>query len=242
VTSPTLVGMFGRRHRRIDRRVAVAAVGLAVLVFIPILATTSAPEPALASNDVKAAFSLVALLARGQKVNFRIDSTFTRTRPGGLNLTATQTEARWGRVHVLAGGGTLQIDLPDKTYICQQVTKGASCKAEPPPPQSSSTAQAMALALGSGAYDIVPAAGRSIAGEPAKCFDVTRHDNAPVIQGLGDETLLCTARDGLVLLSRVRTAEGVDEQRATRVQRTVDLATLQPLFAGFETPPEQLRR
>ena len=234
--------MFGRRHRRIDRRVAVVAFGLAVLVFVPILATTEAPVPALASNDVTSAFELVGLLARGQNVDFLIDSAFTRTRPNGLNLHTTQTEARWGRVHVLAGGGTLEIDLPTKTYQCQQLDKGAACFAQPPQPADSSTAHALAIAIGSGAYDVVPVAGQTIAGEPTKCFELTRHGDAQVIQGLGDQTLLCTARDGLLLLARVRSADGVDEQRATRVLRKIDLATLQPVFAGFETPPEQLHR
>jgi hypothetical protein len=232
--------MFGR----LDRRVAAAAFGLALLVFVVVLATSSAPEPALARNDERAAYTLVALLARGSKVDYRIDSTFSRTRPKGLNLSTTQTEARYGRVHLLSGGGTLEIDLPDKTYICQQVTKNASCLTQPAQSGQSAIeiAQAMALAIGSSAYDIVPVAGESIAGERTKCFSVTRNADAQVVSGLGDETLLCTARDGLVLRARVRGADGVDDQRATRVQRNVDLATLEPLFAGFEAPPEQLHQ
>ena len=235
--APTLEGMFGR----LDRRVAAAAFGLTVLVFVPILATSEAPVPPLARNDVRAAFSLVALLARGEKVDYRIDSTFTRTRPNGLNLKTTQTEAQWGHVHLLAGGGSIEIDLPTKTYVCQQIDKGESCLTQPEQNQVS-TANAMALAIGSGLYDIVPAPPESIAGERATCFDVTRHADAQVVQGLGDETLLCTARDGLVLRARVRSADGVDETRATHVQRKIDLATLQPLLAGFEAPPEQLHR
>jgi hypothetical protein len=232
--------MFGR----LDRRVAAAAFGLAVLVFVAVLATTSAPEPALSRNDTRAAYALVALLARGSKVDYRIDSSFTRSRPRGLNLSTTQTEARWGRVHLLTGGGTLEIDLPDKTYICQQVTKDAGCLTQPAQSDQSAiaTAQALAVAIGSGAYDIGRAGGESIAGEPAKCFSVTRNADAQAVPGLGDETLLCTARDGLVLRARVRGPDGVDDQRATRVQRNVDWAALQPLFAGFEAPPEQLHK
>jgi hypothetical protein len=186
----------------------------------------------------------VTSLARGSKVDYRIDSTFTRTRPNGLNLSTTQTEARWGRVHLLAGGGSVEIDLPTKTYVCQQVTKGASCLIQPAQPDQSptATAQAMVLALGLGTYDIVPARGEKIAGEPTQCFVVTRQGDAQAIPGLGDETLLCTARDGLVLRARVRSADGVDDQQATRVQRNIDLATLQPLLAGFEAPPGQLHR
>jgi hypothetical protein len=232
--------MFGRRYRWIDRRVAAAAIGLAVLVFVVVLATTSAPEPELARNDTRAAFELVTLLARGQKLDFLIESSFTRTRSNGLHLTATETEVRWGHSHLLEGGGSLEIDLPTKMYVCEEVGKGSSCLTQPPQGQSTTTAEAMVIALGTRAYDIVPVAGETIAGEPAKCFDVTRNENAQVIQGLGDETLLCTSSDGLVLRARVRSADGVDDQRAVRVQRKVDSATVEPLFAGFEAPPEKV--
>jgi len=234
--------MFGRRvEPRVDRRVACLAVGVVIATFVPLLALTSAPEPPLARTDVQAAFDFVRLLARGEQRDFLIESTFTRRRASGPSLDATQTEMQWGHVHVVAGGDSAEIDLPAKTYVCAAIDTKRSCLSQPPV-SSPSVARVMATAIGSGTYDIVRAAGETIAGERAACFHVTLRRGARVVARLGEQTLVCLASDGLVLRTRVRSALGVDEQLATRVQRRVDEATVQALLAGFEAAPEPVHQ
>jgi hypothetical protein len=228
--------------RRVDRRIATAVFGLAVLALVLVAALSSTSESLLARRDPEAALELFTLLRAGEHTDFRVDYSFTRVRVSdGQRLTSSTTEARFGRALLTRGGDSLTVELPTVVYNCQQVERGSSC-GQRPQTASVPASEATGVMIALGKYDAIRVADATIAGEQARCFRVrarTARDEQP---GLGRETTLCLAADGVLLRSRVVGAISIDERVAVRVLRNVDDAALASMFAGFDTSAPKLSR
>lgn len=208
----------------------VAAVVIGALVV-----TTTAPESLLAQRDPAAARALVVLMARGERVDYVIDYTFTRSRPTDKrSLSYATTEARVGRAQVTRASGGLTVKLPTATYVCESTDVKPTCASQPPD-RSLPPSEVLAVAVGIGAYDVVHLADATIAGEPVRCFRVRARSTRHMVPGLGRQSVLCLAKDGVPLRTRVE-GDTTDEYRAERVNRRVDDAVLTQLLAGFDQP------
>jgi hypothetical protein len=239
---PTLAGVRTGIGRPVDRRVACAAFGLAVLVLASVAGLSGASEPALARRDPAAALELFRLLRAGERSNYIVDFTFTRVRSSdGRHLTSSIIGARYGRALLTRGGGSLTVELPTLVYDCQRVERRSSCTKRPQS-ASISPSQAVGVEILLGAYDAVRIGDANLAGERARCFRVRAHSPRDEVPGLGRETILCLAADGIPLRTRVVSALSTDEREATRVRRDIDDAALAALLAGFDTAAPKLSR
>lgn len=224
-----------------DRRLASAAVLVAALVIGALVATGNAPESLLARRDPAAARQLVTLMAHGEHVDYVIDYTFTRSRPGEKQSMSFQTtDARWGRSQLTRAAGGLTVKLPTATYICESVGAKASC-AKQPPDRSLPPSEVTAVAVDIGAYDVVRDGEATIAGRPAQCFRVRARSTQHMVPGLGRQSVLCLDKDGVPLRTRVD-GPTTDEYRADHVNRKVDEGVIAQLLAGFDQPPDGIGR
>ena len=239
---PTLGAVRAGIGRRVDRRVASAAFGLVLLVLAPVAALSGASEPVLARRDPAAALELFQLLRTGEHSDYIVDFTFTRVRSSdGQRLTSSTIVARYGRALLTRGGGSLSVELPTLVYDCQQVAGRPSCTKRPQS-ASISPSQVVGLAIVLGKYDAVRTGDASIAGERARCFRIRARSPRDEVAGLGRETVLCMAGDGIPLRTRVVGTLSTDERDATRVRRTVDDSALRALLVGFDTAAPKLSR
>lgn len=239
---PTLVGVRAGIGRRVDRRVACGAFGLAVLVLASVCALSGVSEPVLARRDPAAALELFRLLRAGERANYIVDFTFTRVRPSdGQRLASSTIGARYGRALLTRGGGSLTVELPNLVYDCQQVERRSSCTTRPQS-ASISPSEAVGAEILVGAYDAVRIGDAELAGERARCFRIRARSPRDEVPGLGRETTLCLAADGIPLRTRVVAALSTDERDATRIRRNIDDAALAALLAGFDTAAPKLSR
>ena len=224
-----------------DRRLASAAVLVAALVIGALVATVSAPESLIARRDPAAARRLVMLMAHGEHVDYVIDYTFTRSRPGDKqSLSFQTTDARWGRARLTRASGGLTVKLPAVTYICETVDTKASCSKQPPD-NSLPPSEVTAVAIDIGAYDVVHDGDTTIAGRPAQCFRLRARSSQHMVPGLGRQSLLCLDADGVPLRVRVE-GSTTDEYRAQHVNRQVDEGVVAQLLAGFDQPANAVGR
>ncbi len=225
-----------------DRRIACAAFGLAVLILAPVAAFSDVSEPLLARRDPEAALELFQLLRAGEHADYIVDFTFTRVRASdGQRLPSSTTEARYGHALLTRGGGTLTVELPTVVYDCQEVDGRSSC-AKRPPTESMPPSEAIGLKMALGAYDAVRLADATIAGEVAQCFRVRARSPRDEQLGLGSESILCLAADGVPLRSRVVGPLSTDDRVAVRVRRNIDEAALAPVLAGYDTSALKVSR
>jgi len=228
--------------RTFDRRLAWFAVGLATVIFAVVAARNDATPPEAARNDPAATRQMLKLMRAGERVDSIVDYAFTRTVPGVPGeYRATITEVKWGDARISRASDTLLIDLPGRAYDCERVEDTAECATKPPDtslPQS----QVFALATALGVYNVLPLPSRTIAGQPARCFAVKADEPGRILPGLGHQTDVCLAPDGVVLSTR-RVADNATESRdAQRVLRHVDRNTLSGVFSGFDAAFALLRR
>jgi hypothetical protein len=224
-----------------DRRLASAALLVAAVVIGALGAATDAPESLLARRDPVAARQLVVLMARGEQVDGVVDYTFTRSRPPGKQtLSYEETDARWGRARVTRASGGLTVSLPTAKYVCASVDVKPSC-AKQGPDRSLPASEVTAVAIGIGAYDVVRVSDTAVAGELARCFRVRARSTRHMVPGLGRQAVLCLAKDGVPLRTRVD-GDTTDEYRATHVSRHVDQGAIEALLAGFDQPPNEIGR
>ncbi len=199
-------------------------------------------EPVLARRDPAAALELFKLLRAGERSDYIVDFTFTRVRSSdGQRLTSSTTGARYGRALLTRGGGSLTVELPTLVYDCQRVERRSSCTKRPQS-GSISPSEAVGVEILLGAYDAVRLGDATLAGERARCFRIRARSPRDEVPGLGRETVLCLAADGVPLRTRVVRALSTDEREATRVRRNIDDAALAALLAGFDTAAPKLSR
>ncbi len=221
-----------------DRRVAVSGfVVAASLILVSALASDSAQPvasaPSSAISDMAAAAQLIALMRVGEHSNYIVDYTFTRVRSDGRRLPSPLTEARYGDAQFSRGSGTLTMQLPETLYTCGLVEGAPSClkkneRASVP------LSEVVEAAVAGGAYEVVHVPVAMIVGERAECFVIRARVASNELPGLGRETSLCLAGDGVPLRTRVLSALASDEWEAVGVRHDIDKAALKTVLAGFD--------
>jgi len=228
--------------RTFDRRLAWFAVGLTAVIFAVVTARNDAHPPDAALNDPAATRQMLRLMRAGETVNSIVEYAFTRTVPGVPGeYRATITEVQWGDARISRTSDTLLIDLPGRAYDCERVDDTAQC-APKPPDTSLPQSQVFALATALGAYNVLPLPSRTIAGQSAQCYEVKSGEPGRSLPGIGRETDVCLAPDGVVLSTRRVSDTATEAQDAQRVLRQVDRDTVSGVFSGFDGAFALLRR
>jgi hypothetical protein len=90
------------------------------------------------------------------------------------------------------------------------------------------------VAVDSGVYGVSRLPGRTVAGEPARCFLVLP-TGPGVLPDIGTETVVCLADDGIALEERIVRATGnTDERVATAIERGVTTEQVKALARSFD--------
>jgi hypothetical protein len=204
--------------------------GTLATALVICVAVSDAPLPKAARRDPVAALHLVQRLRAGEHADQLIQYDFTR---GGAVQSAV-TEGHRGRLSLTLAGDTLTLRSSDRVLVCERVSPTAACFRRPVD-ASLPTSEVIAVAVALGAYDVASGRVVNIAGERADCFDL-RVNKGHALPGLGKQTEVCLAKDGLLLSTDVRTGAGRESRTAQVVQRRITDAELAKLLAGFKAP------
>ncbi|HEY7134928.1 MAG TPA: hypothetical protein VIB48_07670 [Acidimicrobiia bacterium] len=183
-------------------------------------------------TDARARADLLAVLARGQRTMWWVDSRFVRT-VGTRKLDSAVTEVNRPPDHLVAGLGGVTGTLDGHAISCTPATNGPLCSGASAP-ASGTPAYAALTDPTTGTYALRDARGRRIAGIVARCFDLDwleRGDTQP----FGNRATACFSPGGIPLALDIERADGSDSTTAQQVRNTVtdaDLAALLKPYAG----------
>jgi hypothetical protein len=219
-------------RRAVDRRVASAVFAVAAGIFGALAAIVSPPVVPAARHDPRAAAELVAFMRVGERATYVVRYRYTRERADGARLPATTYEARTPTAFVTRDDTSLHVDGASGAYDCELVDRQPQCYRKPARPELPGS-EVVRVAIDAGPYDVLRTAGARIAAERARCYSLRARHVRRQLPGLGRETRMCFATDGVPLRVRVQRLV-VDTHEAESVTRTADGAALRPVFAGFE--------
>jgi hypothetical protein len=215
---------------------------LALFAFLPVAVVSDVSRPPSRVAGADASEQLVALLRAGEHADYVVEYAFTRVRPDDKRrLSWSLTEARYGAALISRGSDALTVQLPKVSYRCQLVERQSSCmKRDEPAPVARS--ELIGTAVDTGAYHVAPAPAAVLAGERAECFVVGGRVAGNELPGLGRETAICVAADGIPLRSEIASTLSTDTWEARRVQRNIGRTALGPILRGYDAIDRRLPR
>jgi hypothetical protein len=215
----------------VDRRLAVAVLGVCAAALLVVGGTTRAPLAERGAGE-EALEHLVTLTELRDRGSWRVEYDYERRLRAGRRLRGRIVEARHGRDHVVVSGAALSGELGGARFECTTTEDGPEClERDGDPSRAVPTAEVYRLAVELGAYVVRRAAGVTAAGEHGRCFELA--STGPQLPGLGVRSVQCLAADGVPLRAVVETASGVDARMATRVDRGVSRPALEQLLVPF---------
>jgi len=222
-----------RRPQAVDRRRAALFFSLAAIALLVTVAVAAAPLLPRPAPDAGAARELVRLMRGGERESWLVTYTFTRTLADGRALREVMREGRAHDLHVLTAGTSMTIETARGSYDCTLVETRAGCTRSGDGkvlPES----EVMRIAVNTGVYEVSRLPSRTIAGEHARCFRVLP-TGPGMLPGIGTETDVCLADNGIALDERVARATGnTDERVATEVARGVSSDRIKALARRFD--------
>lgn len=228
----------------LDRRAGAVALAVSAAVVLPLLALTESPLPEHVStaleaavNDPEAVSALSRLAELGGEGSWLVEYETERSVTGGASRTGRVIAATVPPSSVVTDGETLEATIDARSYSCARLDTGPICsEGEPRTEGAPDIGAVVAGVAGTDRYAVSRAEGRSIAGEPADCFELDAAEEASLPGGMVREAVLCYAVDGVLLSARVATGTATDGRTALRVERDIDRRDLIDLLDGFDAP------
>ncbi len=226
------LGLCGRGGTTSETGTATATSTSKAATSAPTSVATTAPKaaattaPSGASGAAAGSGELSSALASFQKAEYKATYELSGIPGGPTNITMSKLGDKT-RFEITAQGQSMtMIQAPPKSYMCQ--AEARSCFEVPATGSPiANPAQNAIQSIGSGA-NAKPAAGRTIAGIAAKCYEFT--DPA---QGSGTT---CVGPDGQLLAVESTTPQGAFKMTATKIEAKPSAADFEPPYPVTQLP------
>jgi hypothetical protein len=185
----------------------------------------------LPRTDTRARDDLLALLSRGGRATWWVDSDFVRT-VGTRTLDDHVTEVNRPPDHLVVGLGGLRGTLDGHALSCTPATGGPLCSGAAAPAVSGAAAYAALTDPTTGSYALRNTGGRLIAGLAARCFRLDWNERG-TNQPFGTRATACFSSDGVPLALDAERAGASDTTTARTVRRTFTRADLDALLEPY---------